>query len=102
MASRWRWWPCFYYNNIRCVANYKVGGGRVHRIADQQRLFIPLLHRPGEEAQVDFFEVAVEEAQIPRITWRSASHILFVVSNGRSDDPRDHGGRRAQDNEPSS
>ena len=26
----------------------------------RQEVYIPLIHRPGEEAQVDFFEVVVE------------------------------------------
>jgi transposase len=27
----------------------------------EAEVFVPLIHRPGEEAQVDFFEVTVEE-----------------------------------------
>src|SRR4051812_21103474 len=34
------------------------------------------------------------------LSW-SASYILLVGSNGRGDDPRDHGGRGTQDYEPS-
>ena len=47
-----------------------------------------------------WFEVAVKEAQIPPdyLAW-SASCLLLVDSNGRGDDPRDHGGRGTQDYE---
>lgn len=45
---------------------YEVGITTVRDYLRQKRLreaevFIPLVHRPGEEAQVDFFEVTVEE-----------------------------------------
>ena len=45
---------------------YEVGTTTVRDYLREKRrrraeVFIPLVHRPGEEAQVDFFEVTVEE-----------------------------------------
>jgi transposase len=47
------------------VEGYQVGTTLVRQYLremrrQRQEVFIPLIHRPGEEAQVDFFEVTVE------------------------------------------
>jgi len=41
-------------------------------------VFIPLVHRPGDEAQVDFFEVTVEAGGQVRKAWK------FLVGNVRT------------------
>ena len=33
-------------------------------------VLVPLVHRPGDEAQVDFFEVTVDEAGTRRRAWQ--------------------------------
>jgi len=40
-------------------------------------VFIPLVHRPGEEGQVDFFEVTVEIDNIPRRVWKLLIHLPY-------------------------
>src|SRR5580658_5160911 len=47
------------------VEGYRVGTTLVRQYLrevrrQRQEVFIPLIHRPGEEAQIDFFEVTVE------------------------------------------
>jgi len=40
-------------------------------------VFIPLVHRPGEEAQVDFFEVTVDEGGFRRKAWKFLMRLPF-------------------------
>lgn len=40
-------------------------------------VFIPLVHRPGEEAQVDFFEVTVEEEGQRRKAWKFVMRLVY-------------------------
>jgi len=40
-------------------------------------VFIPLVHRPGDEAQVDFFEVTVDEAGIRRKAWQFLMRLMY-------------------------
>ena len=42
-----------------------------------QEVFIPLIHRPGEEAQVDFFEATVEEAGEMRKAWKFVMRLMY-------------------------
>lgn len=44
-----------------------------------QEVYVPLVHRPGEEAQVDFFEVAVVVAGVPRRVWK---FLLYLPYSG--------------------
>ena len=46
----------------------------------QTEVFIPLVHRPGEKAQVDFFEVAVEEGSELRKAWK---FVMRLPPSGR-------------------
>jgi len=46
-----------------------------HRQAAE--VFIPLVYRPGEVAQVDFFEVTVEEAGVVRKVWKFLMHLMY-------------------------
>ena len=53
---------------------YEVGERTVRAyLAERRRqgaeVYIPLVHRVGEEAQVDFFEVTVEEDGVQRTAW---------------------------------
>lgn len=41
----------------------------------RQETYIPLVHRPGDEGQVDFFEVTVEEDGVPRRAWKFLMHL---------------------------
>src|SRR5215216_3647565 len=43
----------------------------------QAEVFIPLVHRPGDEAQVDFFEVAVEEGGHRRKAWKFVMRLMY-------------------------
>lgn len=40
-------------------------------------VFIPLIYRPGEVAQVDFFEVTVEEAGQIHKAWKFLMHLMY-------------------------
>jgi transposase len=46
----------------------------------QAEVFIPLVHRPGEAAQVDFFEVTVEEGGETRKVWK---FVMRLMHSGR-------------------
>jgi hypothetical protein len=43
----------------------------------QAEVFIPLVHRPGEAAQVDFFEVTVEEGGQRRNAWKFVMRLMY-------------------------
>ena len=43
----------------------------------RQEVFIPLIYRRGEVAQVDFFEVTVEEAGQLRRAWKFLMHLMY-------------------------
>jgi transposase len=43
----------------------------------QAEVFIPLIHRPGDEAQVDFFEVTVEEGGIRKKAWKFVMRLMY-------------------------
>ena len=45
-------------------------GERTVRRRQRAEVFIPLVHRPGDEAQVDFFEVLVDEGGVRRKVWK--------------------------------
>lgn len=85
----------------RTTRKHRITSPRVHRqlveegfevgertvrsyLAEKRRrgaeVFIPLVHRPGEEAQVDFFEVTVEEDGGQRKAWK---FLLRVMYSGR-------------------
>ena len=59
---------------------FKVSGTTVRRyFREWKRLrsetYIPLVHRPGDEGQVDFFEVTVEEEGIAHRVWMFVMHL---------------------------
>ncbi len=61
---------------------YKVGITTVRDYLREKRrrqaeVFIPLVHRPGEEAQVDFFEVTVEEGGQTRKAWKFVMRLMY-------------------------
>ncbi len=43
----------------------------------RQEVFVPLVHRPGEEAQVDFFEATVEERGELRKAWKFVMRLMY-------------------------
>lgn len=62
---------------------YEVGITTVRNyLAEKKRqvaeVFIPLVHRPGEEAQVDFFEVTVEEKGIRKKAWKFVMRLMYA------------------------
>jgi len=82
----------------RTTAKQRITGTRVHRqlikegyevgvttvrnyLREKRRrqaeVFIPLVHRPGEEAQVDFFEVTVEEGGEMRKAWKFVMRLMY-------------------------
>ena len=59
-----------------------VGERTVRRyLAEKRRqaceVFIPLIHRPGDEAQVDFFEVLVDEDGHRRKAWKFLLRLMY-------------------------
>lgn len=44
----------------------------------KQEVFIPLIHRPGEEAQVDFFEVTVEVKGVRKKVWKFVMRLMHA------------------------
>jgi transposase len=61
---------------------YQVGITTVRDYLRERRrkraeVFVPLVHRPGEEAQVDFFEVSVEEDGQPRKAWKFVMRLMY-------------------------
>jgi transposase len=61
---------------------YQVGittvRGYLHeRRRKRQEVFVPLVHRPGEEAQTDFFEVSVEEGGQTKKVWKFVMRLMY-------------------------
>jgi len=61
---------------------YQVGVTTVREYLRELRrqaaeVYIPLVHRPGEEGQVDFFQVTVEEAGGLREVWKFLLHLPY-------------------------
>ena len=61
---------------------YEVGKTSVFDYLRERRrrrkeVFIPLIYRRGEVAQVDFFEVTVEEAGQLRKAWKFLMHLMY-------------------------
>jgi transposase len=82
----------------RTTAKQRITGTRIHRQLveegyevgltsvrsylrekrrQQAEVFVPLIHRPGEEAQVDFFEVTVEEGGQRRKAWKFVMRLMY-------------------------
>lgn len=82
----------------RVTAKQRVTGSRLHRqlvedgcrvgvttvreyLREQRRqkaeVYVPLVHRPGEEGQVDFFDVTAEEAGELRRAWKLVFHLPY-------------------------
>ena len=62
---------------------YPVGSTIVREyLAEKRRqaaeVFIPLVHRPGEEAQVDFFQVTVEEKGVRKRVWKFVMRLMYA------------------------
>jgi transposase len=60
----------------------EVGERTVRRyLAEKRRrdaeVYIPLVHRPGDEAQVDFFEVTVDEGGVRRKAWKFLMRLMY-------------------------
>jgi transposase len=61
---------------------YEVGVTTVRNYLREKRrkeaeVFVPLVHRPGEEAQVDFFEVSVEEGARMRKVQKFVMRLMY-------------------------
>ena len=61
---------------------FKVGITVVRDYLRQRRLrarevSVPLVHHPGEDAQVDFFEVVVDEAGVRRKSWMFLMRLMY-------------------------
>ena len=82
----------------RLVGKHRLTSPRVHRelieegfvvgertirqfLAEKRRqaaeVYIPLIHRPGDEAQVDFFEVTVDEGGWRRQVWKFLMRLMY-------------------------
>lgn len=61
---------------------YKVGITTVREYLREKRrqtaeVYIPLIHRPGDAAQVDFFAVTVEEDGVLRKVWKFLMRLMY-------------------------
>jgi len=61
---------------------FSVGERTVREyLAEKRRqaaeVYIPLVHRPGDEAQVDFFEVTVDEGGLRRKAWKFLMRLMY-------------------------
>ena len=61
---------------------YEIGITTVRDYLREKRrkeaeVFVPLIHRPGEEAQVDFFEVRVEEDGQMKKVWKFVMRLMY-------------------------
>jgi transposase len=61
---------------------YEVGITTVRDYLREKRrkeaeVFVPLVHRPGDEAQVDFFEVSVEENAQMKKVWKFVMRLMY-------------------------
>jgi transposase len=61
---------------------YQVGSTLVRAYLRELRrreaeVYIPLLHRPGDEAQVDFFEVTVDVGGVRRKAWQFLLRLMY-------------------------
>jgi transposase len=86
----------------RTTAKQRITGTRVHRqlveegyqvgittvrdyLREKRRkeaeVFVPLVHRPGDEAQVDFFEVTVEEGGYRRKVWKFVMRLMYSAKD---------------------
>ncbi len=84
--------------SVRTTAKQRITGNRIHRqlmeegyqvgvttvrkyLREKRRqaseVYIPLVHRPGDEAQVDFFEITVEEAGEVRKAWKFLMRLMY-------------------------
>lgn len=65
-----------------CEEGYEVGVTLVRGYLREWRrqraeVFVPLVHRPGDEAQVDFFEVTVELGGERRKAWKFLMRLMY-------------------------
>jgi transposase len=61
---------------------FSVGERTVRQyLAEKRRqaaeVYIPLVHRPGDEAQIDFFEVMVDEGGLRRKVWKFLMRLMY-------------------------
>jgi transposase len=61
---------------------YQVGSTTVRTyLAEKKRkaaeVYIPLVHRPGDEAQVDFFEVTVDVKGVRKKAWKFVMRLMY-------------------------
>jgi transposase len=61
---------------------YQVGERTVRAFLAEKRrekaeVFVPLVHHPGDAAQVDFFEVTVEEGGVTRKVWKLLVRLMY-------------------------
>lgn len=89
LLERWGW---------RTTKKQRLTGSRIHRqlieegyqvgittvreyLREKRRqtreVYIPLIHRPGDEAQVDFFEVTVEEGGRVGKAWKFVMRLMY-------------------------
>jgi len=62
---------------------YQVGSTTVRAyLAEKKRkaaeVYVPLVHRPGDEAQVDFFEVTVDVKGVRRKAWKFVMRRMYA------------------------
>lgn len=50
----------------------------VEKRRQKQEVFIPLIHRAGDEAQVDFFEVVVEIKGVRKQVWKFVMRLMYA------------------------
>ena len=70
------------YRQLR-EEGYEVGSTTIREYLREKRrqsaeVYIPLIHRPGEEAQVDFFEVTVAECGVRKRVWKFVMRLMYA------------------------
>lgn len=59
------------------VGERTVRGYLAEKRRQSLEVYVPLVHRPGDDAQVDFFEVTVEEDGVMRKAWKFLVRIMY-------------------------
>ena len=59
------------------VGERTVRGYLAEKRREAAEVYIPLVHRAGDESQVDFFEVSVDEAGLRRKAWKFVMRLMY-------------------------
>ena len=60
-----------------CVGERTVRRFLAEKRREAAEVYIPLVHRPGDEVQVDFFEVTVDDGGVRRKAWKFLMRLMY-------------------------